>query len=79
MSNIWNLSHPLRSGFVEIAPYGKEFFGTVIRRGHIDKTATVRVSFYSYQRRARGWIGKSRNILVHDVDNYSRVGDKVVI
>ena len=30
-ANIWNLAHPLRTGFVKLAPNGKEKFGTVIR------------------------------------------------
>ena len=40
-SSIFNMSHPLRTGFIRLAPSGKELFGTVIRQGKMAKTVTV--------------------------------------
>jgi len=40
-TSIWNLSHPLRSGFVPLVKGGRELFGTVIRHGRMKKTCTV--------------------------------------
>lgn len=40
-TNIYNLSSPLRTGRVKLAPSGKELFGTVIRQGRMPKTVTV--------------------------------------
>ena len=39
--NIWNFMSPQRTGYVRLAPSGKELFGTVIRHGKMDKTVTV--------------------------------------
>ena len=39
--NIWNFEHPLRTGYIRLAPSGKEIFGTVFRHGKMDKTVTV--------------------------------------
>jgi len=41
-SNIYNLSHPLRTGFIRLAPSGKELFGTVVKQGLNANTVTVR-------------------------------------
>lgn len=40
-SNIHNIGHSLRTGFVPLAPAGKELFGTVVRQGRNPKTVTV--------------------------------------
>ena len=40
-TSIWNLTHPLRSGHIELKKGGSELFGTVIRHGKMKKTATV--------------------------------------
>lgn len=42
-SNIWNLTHPLRSGHVPLRPGGCEIFGTVIRQGKMKKTVSVSI------------------------------------
>ena len=41
-SNIWNLKHPLRAGHIQLAPGGKELFGTVIRDRRMKKACTVK-------------------------------------
>lgn len=41
-SNIWNLTHPIRSGHVPLKYGGNELFGTVIRHGRMSKTVTVK-------------------------------------
>ena len=41
-ANIYNLSHQLRTGFIRLAPSGKELFGTVIKQGLNANTVTVR-------------------------------------
>ena len=45
MSSVWNLLNPLRTGFLRIAPSGKELYGTVIKHGRNPKTVTVRILF----------------------------------
>ena len=44
-ASIFNLSHPLRTGNIRLAPGGKELFGTVIRHAKMDKTVTVSKHF----------------------------------
>ena len=78
-SNIWNLTHPLRTGFIKVAPHGKEFYGTVVRQGRMDKTVTVRVNNYHFNYKIGFWVTKSKNFHCHDGENYTRVGDKVII
>ena len=39
-TSIWNLAHPLRTGFVNLK-LGTEFYGTVIRHSRMKKTVTV--------------------------------------
>jgi ribosomal protein S17 len=78
-SNIWNLKHPLRTGFIKIAPNGKEKYGTVVRQGRMDKTVTVRVNSYHWNYKVGFWVTKSRNFHSHDGENYCRTGDKVII
>ena len=46
-TSITNFAHPTRMGFIKLAPSGKEFFGTVIRAGKMQKTVTVSYSFFS--------------------------------
>ena len=41
--NIWNLTHPQRTGHIRLIGSGKEIFGTVIRHGKMSKTVTVSV------------------------------------
>merc|ERR1712086_681322 len=77
-SNIWNLTHPLRTGFVKLAP-GKEKFCTIIRQGRMDKTVTVRIMNYRWDYRVGFWRSRSKNMHVHDPDNYCRTGDKAII
>jgi small subunit ribosomal protein S17 len=78
-SNIWNLSHPLRTGFIKLAPYGKELYGTVVKQGLNDKTVSVRISSYHWNYKVGFWVTKSKNLHCHDEENYCRTGDKVVI
>ena len=44
-SNIWNLSHPLRTGFIPLMNSGQELFGTVVKHGRMKKTCTVRYNY----------------------------------
>ena len=76
--NIYNLTHPLRSGRVRLAPT-REMFGTVIRQGRMDKTVTVRVSSYTWNHKVGFWITRANHFHCHDGENYCRTGDKVVI
>jgi len=78
-SNIWNLKHPLRTGFIKLAPNGKELYGAVVRQGRMDKTVTVRVSSYHWNYKVGFWMSNSKNFHVHDQENYARTGDKVII
>ena len=78
-SNIWNLTHPLRTGFIKLAPHGKEMYGTVIRQGRNNKTVTCRVNSYHWNYKVGFWMSKSKNFHCHDEENYCRTGDKVII
>ena len=78
-ANIFNLTHPLRTGFIKLQPNGRELYGTVIRQGLMNKTVTVRVSSYHYNYKIGFWLTRSRNFHVHDEENYCKTGDKVVI
>lgn len=49
-SNIWNLTHPLRSGHVSLKQGGGELYGSVIRHGRMSKTVTVIPPFPKYNR-----------------------------
>ena len=78
-SNIFNLTHPLRTGFIKLAPGGKEMYGTVIRHGRMNKTVTVRINSYHWNYKVGFWLTKGKNFHCHDEENYCRTGDKVVI
>ena len=78
-ANIWNLTHPLRAGFIKLAPNGKELYGTVIRQGRMNKTVTVRVSSYHWNYKVGFWVTRNKNFHCHDEENYCRTGDKVII
>ena len=78
-SNIFNLTHPLRTGFIKLAPNGRELFGTVIRQGRMDKTVTVRVHSYRWNYKVGFWMTRGKNFHCHDEENYCRTGDKVII
>ena len=77
-SNIWNLKHPLRTGFIKLAP-GKEKYGTVVKQGINDKTVTVKVNSYHWNYKVGFWLTKAKFLHCHDEENYVRTGDKVVI
>ena len=78
-TSITNLTNVLRNGHVRIMPNGRELFGTVIRAGKMNKTVTVRVSRYSFNYKAKVWLGIGRNFHAHDEENFCQTGDKVVI
>ena len=78
-SNIFNLTHPLRTGFIKLAPGGKEMYGTVIRQGRMNKTVTVRVNSYHWNYKVGFWLTKGKNFHCHDEEDYCRTGDKVII
>ena len=78
-SNIWNLQHHLRTGFIKIAPNGKELYGTIIRQGLNDRTVTVRINSYHWNYKVGFWMTKGKNFHCHDGENYTRKGDKVII
>ena len=78
-SNIWNLTHPLRVGYIKLAPGGRELYGTVVRQGRMQKTATVRISSYHWNFKVGFWLTRTKNFHCHDEEDYCRVGDKVVI
>jgi small subunit ribosomal protein S17 len=77
--SIWNLSSPMNSGFVHLLGSGREMYGTVIRHGKINKTVTVRVDYQYWNRMYARYFSRSANYLVHDEDNFTRTGDKIVI
>ena len=78
-ANIYNLRHPLRTGFIKLAPYNREMYGTVIRHGRMNKTVTVRVNSYHWSYKCNFWLTKGKNFHCHDEEDYCRTGDKVVI
>ena len=78
-SNIWNLTHPLRTGFIKLAPNGREFYGTVIRQGRMSNTVTVRINSYHWNYKVGFWMSRNKNFHCHDEENYCRTGDKVII
>ncbi len=79
MTSIWNFQEPLRLGSIRLAKAGKEKYGTVIKSGYMNKTVTVRVDQYNYNRRYKVVLRSSSKFQVHDEDNICKMGDKVVI
>eukprot|EP00826_Nyctotherus_ovalis_P062205 TRINITY_DN8960_c0_g1_i6.p1 TRINITY_DN8960_c0_g1~~TRINITY_DN8960_c0_g1_i6.p1 ORF type:complete len:140 (+),score=45.56 TRINITY_DN8960_c0_g1_i6:161-580(+) len=80
MVSIWNLKDPLRTGFVKIARFGgREKFGTVVRAGLNDKTVSVLVEKWKWNRHYGKYLRSTSLIHCHDEINYCVVGDKVVI
>ena len=79
MSNIWNFKDPLKTGFVKIAPSGREKFGTVVKSGFMKKTVTVKVDSVSYNPHYKIYTNLPSKFQVHDEDEICKVGDKVVI
>lgn len=77
--SIWNLTTPLNSGFVHLLGSGREMYGTVIKHGKINKTVTVRVDYQYWNRMYAKYFSRSTNYLVHDEENFTKTGDKVVI
>ena len=78
-SNIWNLRHYMRTGWIRLAPHGREKYGTVVRQGRMDKTVSVRVHSYHWVWKVGHWQTKSKLFHCHDEENYCRTGDKVII
>jgi small subunit ribosomal protein S17 len=79
MSNIWNFKDPLKTGFVKIAPSGREKFGTVIKSGFMKKTVTVKVDSLTFHTTLRLYMNRPSKFQVHDEDEICKTGDKVVI
>jgi len=79
MSSIWSLLNPLRTGFVKLAPSGKEIYGTVIKHGKVPKTISVRADYQYWNNKYMKYFHSSSTYLVHDEENYCVSGDKVVI
>jgi small subunit ribosomal protein S17 len=79
MSNIWNLKDPLKTGFVKLAPSGREKYGTVIKSGFMKKTVTVKVDSLTFNPTYKIFINRPSKFQVHDEDEICKTGDKVVI
>src|SRR4051794_16252469 len=79
MSNIWNFKDPLKTGFVKLAPAGREKFGTVIKSGFMKKTVTVKIDAYTWVPTYRTYTNNPSKFQVHDEDEICKTGDKVVI
>lgn len=79
MSSIWNLTHPLRTGLMNLAPAGRELYGTVIKSGVNQKTVTVRVNRFYYVPKYHKTYSRHGDFQVHDEDEFCALGDKVII
>ena len=80
MVSIWNLKDPLRTGYVKLMQHGgMEKFGTVVRAGLNDKTVSVLVENWNWNRHYRKFVRSTSLIHCHDEINYCAIGDKVVI
>ncbi|KRX09487.1 Nucleic acid-binding, OB-fold [Pseudocohnilembus persalinus] len=81
MSSVWNLLNPIRNGGtnLKLLSGGREFFGTVIKHGKMDKTVTVKVNYQYYVQKYNGYVSRSSKFLCHDEENFTISGDKVVI
>ena len=77
-TNIWNFAHPLRTGHINLVTPA-EFFGTVIKTGHMKKTITVLVTRYRYVSKMNKIMSRGKKFHCHDEFNECRIGDKVVI
>lgn len=69
-TSLTNLRHPTRTGFIKLAPHFIEKYGTVIRTGRMQKTATVRCSSYSWFSKTGIWMNVTKNIHVHDEEEF---------
>lgn len=59
MSSVWNLLNPIRNGGtnLKLLSGGREFFGTVIKHGKMDKTVTVKIkNVYIIKNRLKTYI-----------------------
>ena len=79
MSVTTNFHHPLRTGMLRLNKRAQEKFGTVVKAGVNDKTVTVEVSNYAYNKRYRKWFAARMKFHCHDEHEESCVGDKVII
>ncbi|CAG9329278.1 unnamed protein product [Blepharisma stoltei] len=79
MSSIWNLTSGLRTGFLKIAPAGRELYGTVVKSGVNKKTVTVRVNRFFFVKKYNKTYSWARSFQVHDEEEYCVLGDKVII
>lgn len=81
MSSVWNIFNPIRTGLtnLKLRPSGREFYGTVIKHGLINKTVTVKVDYAYYNKKYKGYAKDTTHFLVHDEENFCVSGDKVVI
>ncbi|CAI2384593.1 unnamed protein product [Moneuplotes crassus] len=82
----YGLSHPLRSGIINLSRKGNEKFGTVVKAGVNAKTVTVEVTNYSYptspkshMTKHRRWKRTRSRIHCHDEYEECSIGDKVII
>jgi small subunit ribosomal protein S17 len=79
MSSIWNIKESVRTGHIRLLGGGRELFGTVVRSGRMNKTVTVKVDRFTWNRHYNTYYMRWRNFHAHDPENFCHIGDKVVI
>ena len=79
MVSVWNLKDPLRTGYHKLAAAGREKFGTVVRAGRNDKTASVLIENWHWNHHYAKYQRSTSLFHCHDPENYCVIGDKVVI
>ena len=79
MVSVWNLKDPIKTGYQKLARGGREKFGTVVRAGLNNKTVSVLIENWFWNRHYGKFRRSTSLIHTHDEDNYCVVGDKVII
>ena len=79
MASIWGINNKYVAIAKTLLPRNQEIIASVIRTGTMSKTIRVIAKFWIYNHKYKRNYLHRHKYLVHDPDNYCRIGDIVVI